>query len=133
MSEHKKHRMQETSLIAHENIKPKLGERQAMVLKAIYELGILFGDATDSEVMSHLIKFDPNYVRPRRYELVNKFKFVAFSQQRTCKITGETCMAWKILQGGIYEIEKMPKVQEDQTNDEALDSGESSATIQENV
>ncbi|MHA1302319.1 MAG: hypothetical protein ACTSPI_01270 [Candidatus Heimdallarchaeaceae archaeon] len=113
MGKHKKHRMQSTSLLAHENIKKKLGERQAIVLKAISELCGVMGDCTDSEITSHLIKQDPNYVRPRRWELVNKLKFVAFSQQRKCKITGETVLAWRILQGGTDEVEKMPKVRED--------------------
>ena len=109
--------MQETSLIAHDKIKPKMGKRQIEILKAIFELSKVLGDATDSEVMNHLMKEDPNYVRPRRYELVNKFKWVGFSQQRICKITGETCMAWKILQGGINEIRKMPEMREEEVFD----------------
>lgn len=129
MGKHKSHRIQETSLMAHENIKPKLGERQSIILKAIYDLCSVMDDCTDSEIMSHLIKQDPNYVRPRRYELVNKFKFVAFSQQRKCKITGETCMAWKILEGGTDEVKKMPKVQEDQTIDETLEDGGTHTSI----
>lgn len=86
---------QETSLKAFEEIKDKLGERQKIILQALKELTLDYGDATDYEIAYHLFKQDPNYVRPRRYELVNKFKLVGFSQKRTCRITGKTALAWK--------------------------------------
>ncbi len=97
MAKHKSHQMQETSLEAYEGIKPKLGERQRIVYEALKELCEIDGDATDTEIMNHLLKQDPNYVRPRRYELVNKYCVVGFSRMRVCKLTGATCRAWKIV------------------------------------
>lgn len=94
---HQQHQMQQTSLMAFENIKPKLGKRQTIILNAMRELCELYGDATDQEITNHLMQTDPNYVRPRRHELVNRYKIVRFSQQRICKITKSTSMAWRII------------------------------------
>jgi len=83
--------MKQTSLEAYEQIQPELSERQNQILEALTELE----EATDYEIADHLGKTDPNYVRPRRHELVNDFKYVGFSQKRKCKMTGKTCLAWK--------------------------------------
>jgi len=97
MRSHSGHHMQQTSLQAYEDIKPKLGERHKIIFKALKELCKIQGDATDSEIMNHLFKQDPNYVRPRRHELVNKYKIVCYSQTRKCKIMKTRCIAWRIL------------------------------------
>lgn len=115
---HEHHRMDETSLMAYDEIQKKIGERHKIVYQALKELCQVQHDATDSEIMSHLLKQDPNYVRPRRHELVNKFKMVGFSQMRRCKITGSTCRAWKILDRN--EKRKMRQVQESQMANQAL-------------
>ena len=89
--------IQETSLQAYKEILPEMGERQLIVLNALRELCNANLDATDQEIRVYLRKADPNYVRPRRNELVNKFKLVGFSQKRPCKVTGKTSLAWKVL------------------------------------
>jgi len=133
MGRHKTHDMQQTSLIAYDNLRTKLGERQLIILKAINELCSVMKDCTDSELMNHLMKQDPNYVRPRRFELVNKFKLVTFSRKRVCKITGETCMAWKILKGGIDAIREMQEMQEEKVVDKTFEGRESQTAVRESM
>lgn len=87
----------ETTLQAYEEIKSNLGERQAEVLDALKTFHDSGKDATDYELTVFLGKTDPNFVRPRRFELVNKFKLVGFSQKRICLITGKMALAWKPL------------------------------------
>lgn len=89
--------IQETSLEAYEQIKDKIGERHQLILNALKILNDKGEDATDYELAVYLGQQDPNYVRPRRYELVNKFKLVGFSQKRICSVTGKMALAWKIL------------------------------------
>lgn len=85
--------IQETSKLAFEEIKEKMGERQLEVYEAIEELG----EPTDYEIARLLFKLDPNYVRPRRYELVNKLKMVGFAGKRKCTVTNKMAMTWRIL------------------------------------
>ena len=87
----------DTSKEAYRNIQESIGERQLEILNAIRKISTVQDDCTDTEVMTYLRKQDPNYVRPRRNELVNKFKLVGFSRNRKCLATGATCMAWKPL------------------------------------
>lgn len=94
---HKQHNMQETSIQSWKELQESLGKRQMEVYGALKELCQIFGDATDQEVKSHLMKNEPNYVRPRRYELVNDFKLIGFSQKRKCRFSKKTAMAWKVL------------------------------------
>lgn len=89
--------MEETSLEAYEEIKPKLSERHQQVYDALEDFQREGKNATDFELTKHLEKEDPNYVRPRRYELVNKYKLVGFSEKRICSITGKMALAWKLL------------------------------------
>lgn len=89
--------LSETSLEAYEQIKEKLGERQLQVLEALRDFSRSGKDATDYELTIYLGQHDPNFVRPRRYELVNKFKLIGFSQKRICSVTGKMALAWKIL------------------------------------
>lgn len=89
--------IQETSLKAFREIQDKLGERQLLVLNALKELCYRQGNATDQEIKQYLSKAEPNFVRPRRYELVNKFKLVGFDEKRTCRVTGKTSLAWKVV------------------------------------
>lgn len=92
------HTMQETSLNAYDEMREKLSDRHKEIYEALYELCNIQSDATDFEITKFLKKGDPNYVRPRRNELVNQLKLVGFSQKRPCGITGKKAMAWKILQ-----------------------------------
>lgn len=89
--------VEETSLEAFEQIKEKIGERHQEILNALKYFNETGRDATDYELAIHLGQSDPNYVRPRRYELVNKFKLVGFSQKRICSVTGKIALAWRAL------------------------------------
>jgi hypothetical protein len=89
--------MEQTSLQAFEEIKIKLGGRQQQVLQALKHFNNKGEDATDYELAVYLGQSDPNYVRPRRYELVNKFKLVGFSQKRVCSVSGKMALAWKVM------------------------------------
>jgi len=89
--------IQETSREAFKDIQESLGERQILVLNALKRLCQMYGSATDREIAFHLSKGDPNFVRPRRFELVNKYKLVGFAIKRPCRITGKTALAWKVL------------------------------------
>lgn len=85
--------VQQTSLLAYDDIKKDIGLRQRLVLKGFREIGC---DASDREVASHLGFRDPNMVRPRRKELFDLGLLYAFSK-RSCKITGKTVITWKVL------------------------------------
>lgn len=87
----------ETSQESYQQIKEQLGERQQEILEALRDFDRAGKDATDYELTIYLGQHDPNYVRPRRHELVNIFKLVGFSQKRICSITGKKALAWKIL------------------------------------
>lgn len=75
-----------------------ISERHKTIYNAIRDLTKDQGDATDSEIMKYLFKSDPNFVRPRRYELVNRLKLVGFSRKRVCQVTGKVVLAWKVLE-----------------------------------
>jgi hypothetical protein len=96
MTEHKEHNIQDTSVEAYLSILKKISERHQIIYCALFELCKIQGDATDYEIAKFLSKDDPNYVRPRRYELLNKFKIIELSQKRNCLVTGKNAMAWKI-------------------------------------
>jgi len=89
--------IRDTSLIAWDEIREKIGERQAEIMVALRKLTELHGNATDYEITIFLGKKDPNYVRPRRYELVNKLKLVGYHERRKCRVTGKQALAWKAL------------------------------------
>lgn len=134
MSTHKGHNMQETSMRSWEDIQSKLGERYKEILDALENLWMLNGDATDQEIKSFLGKLDANYVRPRRFELVNHYKLVGFSQKRKCLVTGKTAMAWKILQGRFSNDKKeVPQMQKGEVINKAFLDRIPQSTIQENL
>jgi len=98
---HKKHNMQETSLEAYDELL-QIGNRQLEILNALRVLCSIQGNATDQEIKTFLEErkgrsVEPNYVRPRRYELVNVLKLVAWDEKRECRITGKKALAWKVL------------------------------------
>lgn len=89
--------IEQTSLQAYKEIQRVLPGRNQEVFNALAELCEKFGDATDQEIKAYLRKYDANYVRPRRFELVNEYKVVGSNHKRMCKVTGKTAIAWKIL------------------------------------
>lgn len=87
----------ETSQEALQEIKPHLSDRHEAILRVLKEVCRFTEDASDYEIARYMGKDDPNYVRPRRHELVNEFKLVGFSRKRICHVTGKTVLTWKIL------------------------------------
>jgi hypothetical protein len=74
--------------------------RQLEYLETLIQLDI---PSTDQEVSKHAGHKDPNYFRPRRYELAGlderfpefvKQPFVIQVGKRKCKITGRTAKVW---------------------------------------
>lgn len=70
-----------------------LNEKYSSILSAYIKYGFL----TDSELALKLGFTDPNKVRPRRFELVNKFEDVEEKEKRICTITGKVCKAWGLI------------------------------------
>lgn len=102
---HQTHNMQETSLMAWEDIQKLIHGRHVEVYHALRMLCEQQTDATDQEIKSFLGKMDANYVRPRRNELCNK-KMVTVSQKRKCGVTGKTVIAWKLTKYGGFHYER---------------------------
>ena len=79
-----------------------LGERQELVYLTFKKLCDEFGDATDMEVTKYLFengyikRFDPNFVRPRRYELEKQLKLLEESNVRSCRVTARTVTSFKL-------------------------------------
>jgi hypothetical protein len=84
--------VRDTSLDAYSDIKPELGARQKEVLDAIRTLGC----PTDREVAKFLGHADPNYVRPRRKELLDA-GYITECEKRQCSVTGKTVWSWRIV------------------------------------
>jgi hypothetical protein len=83
--------IQQTSLEAYLELKASLGKRQ----KIVYDVFLRLRKATDREVADYLGKDDPNYVRPRRFELV-RAGLLKENPKRTCKVTGKTAIEWRL-------------------------------------
>lgn len=76
----------------------RLGERQ----RAVYELIKENPGHTDRELARILAAADPNTVRPRRYELVEK-GLVIDAGKRKCRVTGKVAMTWRTRTGEIQQ------------------------------
>jgi len=87
--------IRQTSLWSYQEIKPKISERQQQILDVLVENGEQTG-LTDQEITGKLGKSDPNYVRPRRFELY-KLGIVIDYCKRVCKITGKISTEWRLL------------------------------------
>ncbi len=83
--------MRDTSLDSYRDIRPLLGKRQNEIFKAIKTLGC----PTDWEVTKYLHKMDPNYVRPRRKELLD-MGLITECEKRICSITKRTVWSWRV-------------------------------------
>ena len=93
--------VQKTSVEAYYSIN-NLGKRQREVLECIKN----FPNRTDQELTSLLKKTDPNYVRPRRFEL-EKLKLIGAHETRECMITHKKAWTWKITEKGIKCYENL--------------------------
>jgi len=85
--------MQETSLIAYREIQPRLGEKQAEVLKVLRAARDTRLDFTNCE-LALVLDWPINTVVPRVFELRRK-GLVVLSRKRLCERTGRLAMAWK--------------------------------------
>ena len=84
--------IQETSRESFAEEKEKgLSVRQHLVFNVLQEKG----PCTDREIADYLGQTDPNFVRPRRFELV-KSGAVSWTNKRKCRITGKTSIVWSV-------------------------------------
>lgn len=84
--------IQQTSIDSYQQKQPTMGEDQQLVLIAINAQP----DSTDAEITRFLGKEDPNFVRPRRYELEHELGLVERSGKKVCTITGRTALTWRV-------------------------------------
>jgi hypothetical protein len=84
----------------------ELSKRYLEYLKTLFKLDV---PSTDQEVTKSAGKSDPNYFRPRRFELADvdpqtrRFNnpLIAEGEPRTCKITGKKAKTWRLTTKGI--------------------------------
>jgi hypothetical protein len=86
--------MRQTSLESYDDIIKKLGERQRIVYNAIIELANTVAFPTDREIAKSLGKGDPNFVRPRRFELM-KLGLIVEAGKRPCLVSKKKALTWK--------------------------------------
>jgi predicted transcriptional regulator len=80
-----------TSRQAFSDLVGELGRRQHLVLMAIYRIQ----PCTDREIAVELGVTDPNFVRPRRNELMNRGVIKEFDK-KVCNISKKTVMSWVV-------------------------------------
>lgn len=90
--------VQETSLRAYREIQPRLGEKQAEVLKVLRAARDTGFDFTNCE-LAFVLHWPINTVTPRVKEL-RDYGYVVLSRKRRCERTGRLAMAWKA-SGGV--------------------------------
>jgi len=84
--------VRDTSLMSYSDLSETIGERQLEVYNAIKSIG---HPASDYEIARFMGRRDPNYVRPRRFELV-KMGMVFEYGKRKCEITKRTVYVWSL-------------------------------------
>jgi predicted transcriptional regulator len=89
--------VQKTSLIAFDEIQPKLGIRQLEVLNAFKQKE----NFTNYELADFLQR-PINTITPRVHEL-RKFGLVKEHSRRPCKVTGRIAISWEIAPGKVGE------------------------------
>ena len=92
--------VQDTSIKTYHEIIAEglLGDRQVEV----YELLLKNVPLTDVEITQKLGKRDPNYVRPRRKELVD-MGLVEDAGKRKCSITHREAYQWRIVDNAPFK------------------------------
>jgi hypothetical protein len=78
-----------------------ISERYKEYLNSLWELD---QPSTDQEVSKHLGHADPNYFRPRRFELENKYGFIMECKARCCNITGKMAKTFWFTNKGLEMI-----------------------------
>lgn len=80
-----------TSVESYHEILETLGERQRLV----YELIRRYPEHTDRELARLAGAGDPNAIRPRRTELLDK-GVITEGGKRRCEVTGKLAKTWRI-------------------------------------
>ena len=83
--------VRDTSLLAYQQIKPRLSDRYKMVMWTIRN----YPNSTALELARHLGFQDPNKVRPRITELVDA-GLVVSSGKRVDRFTGKLAYVWRL-------------------------------------
>jgi len=83
-------KIQETSLLAYEEVKENLGEKQLTVLNALKKIQ----PATNSMIAKYL-NLPINTITPRMHELRNQKKRVTYTYSDICPVTKRKAMFWK--------------------------------------
>lgn len=94
---HIEHFIRDTSLESFDDIQDKISKRQMEYMELLYEIGY---PSSDYEVTVQGGYDDPNYFRPRRYELM-KYGFIIENGKRPCKITNKTVCVWWFTNDGL--------------------------------
>lgn len=93
------HAIQQTSREAFINeVKPTLGHRQRVIFEEICKAGNL----TNSEIAARL-GWTINTVTPRVFELRQR-GYVSQFEERECRVTGRTCIAWYASQRTLFDL-----------------------------
>ena len=86
--------IQETSLEAYLEVKPRLGEKQKEVYRLLKNATRMGFDMTNMEI-AQALRWSINRVTPRVYEL-RQAGLVVLSRKRKCSVTGRRAMAWRV-------------------------------------
>ena len=90
---HPSHDMRGTSLESYTQV--ELGEGQKVVYDALWEHTMRGVYPTDRELTKTLDEDDPNKIRPRRFELMER-GLIEEAGKRPCEITGRKALTWRI-------------------------------------
>jgi len=82
---------EQTSILSYQDIQPKTARRHREILNVLnkYRIGL-----TDQEIAHKLGRLDPNYVRPRRNELV-KLGLIHKFDKRVCSVSKKLALTWR--------------------------------------
>lgn len=102
--------IQQSSRVSYQQEKSAgLGERHALIIRAL----TIGGPMTDQEIRAYLNVSDPNFVRPRRFELSDEAiwgidqapiyaRFTLDSagkkryEKKICSVTGKSSILWRV-------------------------------------
>lgn len=84
-------RIADTSVLSYHEITETLGERQ----RVVYDLILRYPGRTDRELAKLALAGDPNQIRPRRTELVDR-GVIEEAGKRRCEVTGKLAKTWRV-------------------------------------
>lgn len=88
--------VKDTSILSYaEEHEKGLGKRQQLIYQVIVDFNFQGFYPTDREIAQNLGAQDPNFVRPRRYELV-KLGWVHIEGKKICSVTGKLAYSWRV-------------------------------------